>query len=83
MANTEALARMLDVALDIDVSVEGPTLTLSQILALRVGSVIATERRVGDEFGVFASNTQVGFGEMAVSKNRVSVRMTRLAGRRS
>ena len=82
MAKTEALARMLDVELDVDVRVDGPTLTLSQILALRVGQVIATERRVGEEFGVFASNTQVGLGEIAVSKNRVAVRMTRFAGPR-
>ncbi|MEO8659289.1 MAG: FliM/FliN family flagellar motor switch protein [Bryobacteraceae bacterium] len=82
MANADALARMLDIPLEIDVSVDGPTLTLSQILALRVGTVVATQKRVGEEFGIFAANTQVGFGEIAVSQNRVFVRMTRFAGRR-
>lgn len=82
MPDSDALTRMLDVPLDIEVGLEGPTLTLSQILAMRVGTVIATQNKVGEEMNVFASSTRIGSGEMAVVQNRVAVRMTRFTGRR-
>jgi flagellar motor switch/type III secretory pathway protein FliN len=54
---------------------------VSEILALRVGSVIATPLRSGDSVEVFAGKASIGAGELSSNSNRTIIRMVRLGSK--
>ena len=69
------LARLLDIPVRVDASLAGPTLCIGELLALRVGSVIATSRPAGENVDVFAGNTCIGSGELDVTGKSTSIYM--------
>ncbi len=69
------LARLLDIPVRVDASLEGPTLCIGELLALRVGSVIATSRPAGENVDVYAGDACIGSGELDVAGKRTIIHM--------
>ncbi len=75
------LARLLDVRFQVEATLQGPNLRVSQLLALKVGSLIPTNHPAGETVDVFAGNAYIGSGELNVMNGRNAVRMVKLGGK--
>jgi len=69
------MAPFMGVPLTVEAVVEGPRLKISDLLALRSGSVIATRLPAGESVGVRAGGSEIGAGELTVVDGRLAVRM--------
>ena len=76
------LARLLDLSFQVEATLPGPTLRVSQLLNLKAGSLISTTHPAGESVDVFAGAAYIGSGELNVVNGRHAVRMVRL-GRKS
>lgn len=74
------LARFMEVPLDVEALVEGPRLRVRDLLALRVGSVIETNRLAGENVDVVAGKSPLGVGELTAADGKVIVRVLRFQG---
>jgi flagellar motor switch protein FliN/FliY len=72
----EELARYLDVPLDVEVELDRCILTVRQILALDVGSVIRMNRSAGENLDVRVGGSLLGFGEIVVNEATTGIRLT-------
>jgi flagellar motor switch/type III secretory pathway protein FliN len=66
-----------DVPVEVEAALSGPAMRVSDLLALREGSVITTERCIGENIGLFAGGARVGAGELSNHNGRVVIRMVR------
>ena len=82
MMKPEQLSWLGDVPMEIEADIPGPMMRLSEILALRAGSVVPTERRVGESVDVFAGGARIGDGELSSHADRALVRMVRFGSKR-
>lgn len=76
MTATEELALYLDVPLDIDVELDRCILTVRQILALDIGSVVRMNRSAGENLDVRVGGSLLGFGEIVVNEATTGIRLT-------
>jgi len=76
MNATEELALYLDVPMDVDVELDRRTLTVRQILALDVGSIIRMNRSAGENLDVRVGGSLLGFGEIVVNETTTGIRLT-------
>ena len=79
--DSPSLARLLDLPFQVEATLRGPHLRVSQLLDLRVGSLISTPCAAGGNVDVFAGNAYIGSGELNVMNGRNAVRMVRLSGK--
>jgi flagellar motor switch/type III secretory pathway protein FliN len=82
MTNAERLVRLDDVPVEIEAAIAGPVLRVREILALRVGRVIAAPSRAGDSVDLFAGGARIGDGELSRSGDRPVIRMVRFGSER-
>jgi flagellar motor switch/type III secretory pathway protein FliN len=75
------LARLLDLPFQVEATLPGPTLRVSQLLSLKAGSLICTTHLAGESVDVFAGNAYIGSGELNVMNGRRGVRMVRFKGK--
>ena len=75
------MAPFLGVPLTVEAVVEGPRLKISDLLALRAGSVIATTLPAGESVGVRAGGSEIGAGELTSVDGRLAVRMLDFHGK--
>lgn len=80
MINEPELKRFLSVSLPVEAIMNGGKLRVSDLLALRIGSVVPTGASAGENVTVLAGDSRLGIGELAISNRRVSVRMLRFRG---
>jgi flagellar motor switch protein FliN/FliY len=73
---TEELAFYLDVPMDVDVELDRCVLTVRQILALDLGSVIRMNRSAGENLDVRVGGALLGFGEIVVNEATTGIRLT-------
>ena len=76
MTATEELALYLDVPLDVDVELDRLLLTVRQILALEVGSVLRAGRSAGENLDIRVGGAMLGFGEIVVNDSTTGIRLT-------
>ena len=76
MTATEELALILDVPMDIDVELDRRIMTVRQILALELGSVIRMNRSAGENLDVRVGGSLLGFGEIVVNEATTGIRLT-------
>jgi flagellar motor switch protein FliN/FliY len=76
MTAAEELALYLDVPLDVDVELDRRILTVRQILALDLGSVIRMDRSAGENLDVRVGGSLLGFGEIVVNEATTGIRLT-------
>ena len=80
MKAPEQFSLLDDVPVDIEAAVAGPKMRISEILALRAGSVISTGLRAGENIDVFAGRARIGAGEFSSNGQREVIRMVRFGG---
>jgi flagellar motor switch protein FliN/FliY len=76
MTALEEIGHIGDVPLTVEVELDRKVMTVSEILALDVGSVIRMMRSAGDNLGIRIGGTPVGSGEVVVIEDSVGVRIT-------
>lgn len=81
MMDSERLSWLDDVPVEIEAAIAGPTMRVSDILALRAGNVIATPRPAGESIDVFAGQSRIGAGELSNTSSRVVIRMIRFGSK--
>jgi flagellar motor switch protein FliN/FliY len=65
-----------DVPLEIEVELDRKVMTIEEILALDVGSVIRMSRSAGENIDILIGGALVGSGEIVIIEETVGVRMT-------
>ncbi len=76
MTAAEELALYLDVPMDVDVELDRLVLTVRQILALDIGSVVRMERSAGENLDIRVGGAMLGFGEIVVNEATTGIRLT-------
>jgi flagellar motor switch protein FliN/FliY len=76
------LARLMEIPLRIEALVEGPRLSIRDLLALKEGSIVETGVAAGENVEVLAGHSPLGLGELTTSGSRTGVRMLRFQGER-
>jgi flagellar motor switch/type III secretory pathway protein FliN len=79
MENSE-LGRFMEVPLEIEALLEGPRLSVRDVLFLKSGSIIETQLRAGENVQVLAGGSALGLGELTSSRGKVVVRMLTFRG---
>lgn len=77
MTDPSALLHLFDIPLRVEAIVSGPALRVSEMLTLKVGSVIATRRAAGENVDLYAGDAYIGSGELAQISGRIAVRMVK------
>jgi len=80
--DSRQLERLLDIPFEVEATLPGPTLRVSQLLSLKAGSLISTAHSAGESVDVVAGNTYIGSGELSAMNGRRGVRMVKF-GRKS
>ena len=65
-----------DVPLEIEVELDRKVMTIEEVLALDVGSVIRMSRSAGENIDILIGGALVGSGEIVIIEETVGVRMT-------
>jgi flagellar motor switch protein FliN/FliY len=81
MSDADRLSWLEDVPVEVEAVIAGPTLRVSQILALAEGSVIATPRRAGETVEILAAGAAIATGELSNAGPRTTVRLVRFGSR--
>jgi flagellar motor switch protein FliN/FliY len=72
----EEIALYLDVPMDIDVELDRRIMTVRQMLALDIGSVLRMNRSAGENLDVRVGGELLGFGEIVVNESTTGIRLT-------
>ena len=67
---------LMDVALDVSIELGRTTMTIKDILALGVGSVVELDKMVGDPVDILVNNKLIAKGEVVVVDENFGVRIT-------
>ena len=76
MTAMEQIAHIATVPIDVEAQLDQRWMTMSELIALEVGSVIAMERSAGENIDVFVGSELTAFGEIVVIENILGVRIT-------
>lgn len=76
MTAAEEIALYLDVPMDIDVELDRRIMTVRQMLALDIGSVLRMNRSAGENLDVRVGGELLGFGEIVVNESTTGIRLT-------
>jgi flagellar motor switch protein FliN len=76
MTVLEQTAAYGNVPLDLEVELGRKTMTLREILALNMGSVIKMPRSAGENIDILAGGHLLGSGEIVIIEERFGVRIT-------
>ena len=76
MTTLEQIAAFGNVPMDLEVELGRKTMTLGQVLGLRVGSVIKLPRSAGENIDILAGRRPLGSGEIVIIEERFGVRIT-------
>jgi flagellar motor switch/type III secretory pathway protein FliN len=76
-----ALTRFLEVPLEVDVIVKGQSMRVSDLLALKAGSLIDSQVPAGANVDVLAGSSLLGQGELTAVRGKVAVRMVSFRGK--
>jgi flagellar motor switch/type III secretory pathway protein FliN len=80
MADLSPFVPFLDLPLAVEALLEGPTLTVDQLLSLGVGGLVTTTRRAGETIDLFAGGARIGAGELGAVKGHTVLRMVSFKG---
>jgi len=80
MATAEVQIDFDDVPVEVEAAIPGPELRVSELLALRVGSVISTDWPAGENMAILAGAVRIGCGELSHATRGTIVRMVRFGG---
>ena len=76
MTALEEIAGLADVPVQVAVELDRKIMTISEMLALEVDSVIRMTRSAGENIDILIGGTLIGFGEIVIIEDAVGVRIT-------
>ncbi len=76
MTACEEVILYRDVPMDVEVELDRSILTVREILALELSSVIRMNRSAGENLDVRIGGALVGFGEIVVNEATTGIRIT-------
>lgn len=76
MTAFEEIAHIATVPIEIEAQLDQRWMTMGEILALEMGSVIAMARSAGENIDILIGSELAGFGEIVVIENILGVRIT-------
>lgn len=76
MTAVEEIVRFADVPVDIGVELDRRFMTMREILLLKEGSLIGTNRSAGENIDIYIGGALIGFGEIVIIENAVGIRIT-------
>lgn len=76
MTAFEEIAHIATVPIEIEAQLDQRWMTMAEILALEMGSVIAMARSAGESIDILVGSELAGFGEIVVVENILGVRIT-------
>lgn len=76
MTAFEEIAHIATVPIEIEAQLDQRWMTMAEILALEMGSVIAMARSAGENIDILIGSELAGFGEIVVIENILGVRIT-------
>ena len=79
MSDAKRYSWLSDIPVEVEAATAALALRVGEILALREGSVIATNLPAGENINVFAGGALIGAGEFSSSEHGTAIRMVRLA----
>jgi flagellar motor switch protein FliN/FliY len=80
MTCREEISGMADIPVEIEVELDRKVMTVRDILALDMGSVIRMSRSAGENIDILVRGTLIGYGEIVVIENTMGVRITDFSG---
>ena len=78
--NQPNLSRFAKVPFEVQIQLDRITMRVSEILELKVGSVVTLRKPAGDQFDVLIGGARIGSGEAVISGDSIGVRLTGLEG---
>ena len=76
MTPQEEISHVADVRVDLAIELDRRMMTIRDILALDVGSLIEMPRSAGENIDVYVGETLVGFGEIVIIESIMGFRIT-------
>jgi flagellar motor switch protein FliN/FliY len=76
VTTTQQIALMADIPLDVSVELARKVMSLRDVLALDVGSVIRMPRSAGENIDILIGDALVGFGEIVIIEDTMGIRIT-------
>jgi len=77
MTTPTELEHVLDLLVDLEAVLQGPALSVRNLLEISEGTLIKTTRPAGETVDVFAAGALIGFAELTETDGRRAVRMVR------
>ena len=77
MAESTEIAHLLDLPLELEATLAGPSLRVEDLLDLEVGSIIPTRAAAGENIDIFAGGAYLGSGALGGAHGQTVVRMVR------
>ena len=81
MGDTDQLGHLSDVTVELRAEIERRTVKFKDLLLLRPGSVLRTDRSVTDRIELLVGECRVGAGEITLSGGKTSLRILDLSPR--
>ena len=81
MGDTDQLVHLADVTVELRAEIERRTVKFKDLLLLRPGSVLRTDRSVTDRIELLVGECRVGAGEITLSGGKTSLRILDLSPR--
>lgn len=81
MGDTDQLAHLADVTVELRAEIERRTIRFRDLLVLRPGSVLRTNRPATDRVELLVGECRIGSGEIALAGGKTSVRILELSPR--
>lgn len=76
VAPGKSIDMLMDVVLDVSIELGRASMTIKEILALGVGSVVELDKMVGDPVDILVNNKLIAKGEVVVVDENFGVRIT-------
>ena len=81
MGDTDQLAHLADVTVELRAEVERRTVRFRDLLLLRLGSVLKTDRSATDRVALLVGECRIGAGEITLTGGKTFVRVLELSPR--
>ena len=75
---TQNIAHLADVPVNVTADLQALALTVGDILALKPGSLLRTDRAAGDSIDLRAGGQFIGNAELIVIENAIAMRISNL-----
>ncbi len=80
MTPGEEIEHLTDIPVLLDVELDKTTMTVREILAIDLGSVLKLTRSAGENIDILIDGTLVGSGEIVIMEDVMGIRVTDFKG---